>query len=540
MSNSRGSRSATKRAAADYDEQDGDFVFTRAKRPKTAAAAKDQLASAPESPPAPKSTVKKTKVSRQSNGRRRASPPPPKHQQQEKEAPITTSKRPTRRKRGSSPPVPQEHEDDEEEAKAPVTMPTRNKRRQRGSSPPAQEEPLTAPRKRPTRRTRGSTAEVAEEAEEEQAAEPAARSSRINGTRTAKTDGVGKPSGRSSRNKQAAPVEYHDDVPSSPQAADTPMEKDPSATKIALPLSDTPINNRNKEFRKKGGAGTGGGRRSSMSNRGRRASSLIESGLSAMPHKEVDPSEFFKHIDAAIIEPKRMNHLLQWCGERALSEKPQHGTTGTESVLGARAIQDLLLKDFKAKSECSDWFGRDQLPPSSEPARPVVIHPNPINVQHDEKIVALEARIKRLKEQRKAWRALRNPVPQVPPLYPPDGGLETAPLPDASRLDAEEAKMLESLTAPSSSYANLKSTARSRLQTIQSSAEFKVDRLAHSIHKMDRRVVAAGKQADRVLALSSERLKEREEREKEAAGTKELPVMEVLRSLGRILPENGG
>lgn len=57
---------------------------------------------------------------------------------------------------------------------------------------------------------------------------------------------------------------------------------------------------------------------------------------------------------------------------------------------------------------------------------------------------------------------------------------------------------------------------------------------------MNLRVMTAGKQADKVLALSSERLKEREEREKAAAGTKELPVMEVLRSLGRILPENGG
>lgn len=100
--------------------------------------------------------------------------------------------------------------------------------------------------------------------------------------------------------------------------------------------------------------------------------------------------------------------------------------------------------------------------------------------------------------------------------------------------------MLESLTDPSSSFAHLKSTTRSRLQTIQSGVEFKVDNLADSIHKMDLRVVTAGKQADKILALSSERLKEREEREKEATGTKELPVMEVLRSLGRMLPENGG
>lgn len=47
-------------------------------------------------------------------------------------------------------------------------------------------------------------------------------------------------------------------------------------TKIALPFADTPIIRRNKEMRK----GSGEARRSSLSNRGRRASSLIDSGTS--------------------------------------------------------------------------------------------------------------------------------------------------------------------------------------------------------------------------------------------------------------------
>ena len=37
-----------------------------------------------------------------------------------------------------------------------------------------------------------------------------------------------------------------------------------------------------------------------------------------------------------------------------------------------------------------------------------------------------------------------------------------------------------------------------------------------------------------------ERGDEREEKERQAAGTKALPTMEVLRSLSRILPENAG
>lgn len=231
-------------------------------------------------------------------------------------------------------------------------------------------------------------------------------------------------------------------------------------------------------------------------------------------------------------------------------------------VIAARAIQDQLLKDFGYKGEFSNWFHREDEPPSSSaPKREVVIRPNPINVEHEQKIAALETRIKRwvlaahayifiqlanktkrrrLKEIRKSWKALQAPLPQAPALYPQDSDLKKAALPDSSLLDTEEVKMLEALTDSSLTFANLKSTTRSRLQSIRTNVEFKVDNLADSVHKMDLRVITAGKQADKVLALSSERLKEREAREKEAAGTKEMPVMEVLRSLGRILPENGG
>lgn len=104
--------------------------------------------------------------------------------------------------------------------------------------------------------------------------------------------------------------------------------------KIALPFSDTPVINRNKDFRKKGGGGSSQQRRSSLGMRGRRASSLIENGHSAIPHREVAADEFYKHIEEGMLEPRRMRQLLTWCGERALSEKPPHGSRGSSAVLG--------------------------------------------------------------------------------------------------------------------------------------------------------------------------------------------------------------
>lgn len=223
----------------------------------------------------------------------------------------------------------------------PAPPPKRSTRKKRDSSPPVAPEepvPLAQPKKRSTRRTRSSVENVTEDEQEE---EPA--TSRTNGTRTAKDKAAARKPGKPPRKKQSAaapPEEDSEDVQATPdqqQHMDASLERDPNATKIALPFSDTPINNRNKEFRKKGGSGKGEGRRSSMSMRGRRASSLIESGHSALPHREVDAAEFFKHIEAeGLSEPRRMKQLLTWCGERALSEKPRHGTSGAAAVLGGK------------------------------------------------------------------------------------------------------------------------------------------------------------------------------------------------------------
>lgn len=129
------------------------------------------------------------------------------------------------------------------------------------------------------------------------------------------------------------PLENVPALHSSIQTAE--ISQDP--IKVSLPFADTPIIRRNKEMRK--GAETGS-RRSSLSLRGRRASSLIDSGKSdgedrlgfeealiadehtALPHDEVQTSEFYKHIETGLTEPRRMRQLLTWCGARALGERP--------------------------------------------------------------------------------------------------------------------------------------------------------------------------------------------------------------------------
>lgn len=58
----------------------------------------------------------------------------------------------------------------------------------------------------------------------------------------------------------------------------------------------------------------------------------------------------------------------------------------------ARAISEALLKDFGTNSTFSNWFDREEKQPTR--ITKVVKKPNPKNVEAEENIQALEARVK--------------------------------------------------------------------------------------------------------------------------------------------------
>ncbi|KAK7516411.1 kinetochore protein-like protein Mis13 [Phyllosticta citriasiana] len=227
-----------------------------------------------------------------------------------------------------------------------------------------------------------------------------------------------------------------------------PQSDQPSreGTKIALPFADTPIIKRNKELRKGGGSGH---RRSSTGLRGRRASSLIDSGTSnAVPHAEVATEEFYKLIEDSLPEPRRMKQLLVWCGTRALPEKPSGDVPDSSAIMAARAIQQELLNDFASKSEMSNWFDREEVEPTA-----VVKKPNPRNQDNAKRLEELEAEVKRLQEEKKSWeKLLKKPealssrdtetLPDAPPSDTASGSsVEINP----SLLGPEQASILQQL-----------------------------------------------------------------------------------------------
>ncbi|KAL8642231.1 MAG: hypothetical protein Q9228_001050 [Teloschistes exilis] len=197
---------------------------------------------------------------------------------------------------------------------------------------------------------------------------------------------------KSKRNDQATSSQKSQEPSTAEARRAQPMEKPLNPIKVSLPFADTPIIRRNKEMRK---GAENGSRRSSLGMRGRRASSLIDSGKSdALPHDEVETAEYYKHIESSLTEPRRMKQLLTWCGTRALGEKPSTSRDDFSARQAAREIQQQLLKDFSSKSELSDWFNRkDTTPP------PQRLKPNPKNVSNENKIKDLEQQLARSDEK---------------------------------------------------------------------------------------------------------------------------------------------
>lgn len=208
----------------------------------------------------------------------------------------------------------------------------------------------------PTRRRKGIN--LAPTPSDDEAAPERRRSARLSGDRTQLGTVPSKPKRPKQTEDRKAPTKIAHSP--EPELGELQLEKKHGGTKIALPFADTPVIRRNKEMRKGSGQGH---RRSSTGMRGRRASSLIDSGASngreprtsipssasvqgpgadlndntALPHADVGVADFYKHIEQSLPEPRRMKQLLTWCGTRALPEKPTGGTGDTSVILAADA-----------------------------------------------------------------------------------------------------------------------------------------------------------------------------------------------------------
>ncbi|PKY08457.1 hypothetical protein P168DRAFT_314552 [Aspergillus campestris IBT 28561] len=383
----------------------------------------------------------------------------------------------------------------------------------------SQQEP-TKPRS--TRQTRGAAKPTAPEPEPEPEPVSGTRSSRKrDNAETVPTEKKKRKGGRPSKS-HAEEQRNGFQSPEPPQSG--------TAT-IALPMADTPVIQRNKEMRGAGKSGKGN-RRSSLGMRGRRASSLIESGASnALPHREVDTADFFKHIASdGLPEPRRMRQLLTWCATRALSDKPTgSGAEDASARLAARVIQEELLKDFSQNSQLSDWFSREDVAPSV-----VVKKPNPKNTQNSEKIKELEEQIQRLHQEKQSLNALLRP-PTIPPIQPPaaqpeqptetSNANEPSTSIDTSLLDPSQQQIYNTIkpapapathppdsTDTDTAAPHTETAISARLSRITGSLAPTLDTFAAGIHDIDLYRATSDRVSTRVLQICADRLDERDTR----------------------------
>jgi kinetochore protein Mis13/DSN1 len=367
----------------------------------------------------------------------------------------------------------------------------------------------------------------------------------------------------------------------SPQiaAGSLSVAKKRDGTKIALPFADTPVIKRNKEMRREKSKSQH--RRSSTGLRGRRASSLIDSGTSnggakfrtystkfisrsaskairwssffseddevkvqhansflntaAVPHADVDSRDFYKHIEQSLPEPRRMKQLLTWNGTRMLPEKVNGGSGDADemfAVEGARHMMEELLKDWANKSEMSDWFNREDDVSSGA----IVKNPNPHNARMAEKVQELEVEVKRLQQEKKSWESLRSSNSTTTERSPSKVLSEI----EAALLDPAQAEILTTLNSTSSDTTATKAESKdisARLHKIKLSLEPQIDLFADGIHKISQYRQAAERVADKILGATAAQLEKRDREAREASGTTGAGAREILSALSGALSE---
>ncbi|KAL1654247.1 hypothetical protein SLS61_003252 [Didymella pomorum] len=321
-------------------------------------------------------------------------------------------------------------------------------------------------------------------------------------------------------------------------------ERDPNAKRIMLPFADTPVITRNKEMRK---GNKDGHRRSSTGLRGRRASSLIDSGMSnALPHSAIEVADYYKYIEQSLPEPRRMKQLLTWCGSQALPDKPSGDVKNANAIMAARAIQQELIDDFANRPELSDWFSREETA-----APPKIKKPNPTNEKNKLTLQELEEEVKRLEEEKAAWENLEKAASSASTAAPTNNSAAvTLADIDTSLLDSAQAAILAQLQLPpasaeeqppSSAFTFTFTTPaalQSHLSKLSQSLEPNIDLFADGVHKIEQYRNTAERVADRVLGTAAKRLEERDREVKEHAGADGIGIGDVLRGLAGVLGES--
>lgn len=177
--------------------------------------------------------------------------------------------------------------------------------------------------------------------------------------------------------------------------------------RIPLPVSDTPMIKRNQLMRRENEQRYGN-RRSSLTNRGKRASS-IGNGFESLPHDLVPVHDLYKHIDSGLPGPHRMRQLLSWCSKRIIDSEKLHRTKKNLQIEDmnaaniAKVIKEELVRDIVDGHINLSWWNQPKGPDTTS-TKP--LKPNEKNVLNRKLVDELEARLHKLRADIQSWEAV--------------------------------------------------------------------------------------------------------------------------------------
>ncbi|KAJ3071437.1 hypothetical protein HDU98_005331, partial [Podochytrium sp. JEL0797] len=132
-------------------------------------------------------------------------------------------------------------------------------------------------------------------------------------------------------------------------------------------------------------------RRSSIGMRGKRLSSSPGGLATALPHRDVSPSEFYRSVDADESDPIRLRQILLWCAKIAKEDMVRDLTVANDPKV--LKMYDAVIAGITNKKINTSWYHREK---DSSPAEAGTIVPHPENTSNLANIEAMEKDIQEL------------------------------------------------------------------------------------------------------------------------------------------------
>ncbi|KAI9105965.1 Mis12-Mtw1 protein family-domain-containing protein [Phlyctochytrium arcticum] len=168
---------------------------------------------------------------------------------------------------------------------------------------------------------------------------------------------------------------------------------------VNIPVRDTPAINRNRALRSSDGR-----RRSSLGMRGKRASSN-RSGVCQPPHDSINPSNFYRHIDAELSDPNRMRYLLIWCAQRTAAVETVPKSQSPVDICCHQIKKEIISKLSNKDIDVSWYHRRSTNMP--KPAAPVKKMEHPQNKANLHQLHEYQREIDRLLVEQESWNQIR-------------------------------------------------------------------------------------------------------------------------------------